>query len=120
MKTLRWHIEGVLSATGVKDTDVHGMAYRLDRDYKVLDTWLRVKTPAQDLEGIVIDINDDGTSIYRAGQEPKLPDNTTSATCNNFSSLVLLEGSIITLDINQVGQENSGKDLVVELYLEAI
>ena len=121
-KILRWHIAGVLSETGVLDTDVHGDAYRLDKDYQVLDTWLRVKTAPQGLEGagIQIDINDDGTSIYGEGEEPVLPDNTTEATCDTFSSknLVLQKESIITLDVDQVGQEYPGKDLVVELYLE--
>jgi len=32
--------------------------------------------------------------------------------------LVIKEDSIVTLDVDQVGGEYSGKDLVVELYLE--
>lgn len=119
---LHWHIAGVLSETGVVDTDVHGDAYRLDKDYKVLDTWLRVKTAPQGKGGlgIQIDINDDGTSIYGEDKEPVLPDNTGETTCDTFSSknLVLRKESIITLDVDRVGEEYSGKDLVVELYLE--
>ena len=122
-KVLHWHIPGVLSETGVVDTDVHGDAYQLDKDYKVLDTWLRVKAAPQGEGGlgIQIDINDDGTSIYGEGREPVLPDNTQETTCNTFSSkgLVLQEGSVITLDVDRVGEEYAGKDLVVELYMES-
>lgn len=121
-RILRWHVAGVLSETGVVDTDVHGDAYQLDKDYRVLDTWLRVKTVSQGVggTGIQIDINDDGTSIYGVNQEPVLPDNTQETTCNTFSSpdLILREGSVITFDVDKVGKEYSGKDLVVELYLE--
>ena len=120
-RILRWHIKGVLSETGVKDTDVEGQAHKLDRDYIPEDTWLRVKRASQGLEGtgIIVDINDDGVSIFGEGQEASLPDNTNENTCNTFSSpeLVLKSGSVITLDVDQVGKEYAGKDLVVELYL---
>ena len=122
-RILRWHVPGVLSETGVVDTDGQGQAHRLDRDYRVLDTWVRVKLASQGVggTGITIDINDDGTSIYRSGHEANLPDNTLEATVNTFSSpgLVLVEGSIITLDVDKVGTEFAGEDLVAELYLAA-
>ncbi len=122
-RILRWHVPGVLSETGVVDTDVFGQAHRLDRDYRVLDTWVRVKTASQGVggTGITIDINDDGTSIFASGHEANLPDNTLETTVNTFSSagLVLFEGSVITLDVDQVGVEFPGEDLVVELYLAA-
>jgi len=121
-RVLRWHIAGVLSETGVLDTDVQGNAFRADKDYTPTDTWLRVKTAPQGTNGtgIKVDINDDGVSIYGEDQEPVIPDNTTENTCNNFSSpnLVIAKGSIITLDVDQVGIEYPGKDLVVELYLD--
>lgn len=118
-RVIRWHIAGVLSKTGVKDTDVQGNAYKADKDYTPTDTWLRVKTAPQGT-GIKVDINDDGVSIYGEDQEPVLPDNTVEVTHNNFSSsaLVIKEGSTITLDIDRVGDEYAGKDLVVELYLD--
>jgi len=120
-RILRWHIKGVLSETGVEDTDVEGQAHRLDKDYIPTEVWLRVKRASQGLEGtgIIVDINDDGVSIFGEGQEATLPDNTTENTCDTFSSpaLVLKDESIITLDIDQVGEEYAGKDLVVELYL---
>jgi len=111
----------VLSETGVKDTDVEGQAHRLDADYIPTLAWVRVKHASQGLEGtgIIVDINDDGVSIFGEGQEANLPDNSTETTCNTFSSsgLVLKSGSVITLDVDQVGEEYAGKDLVVELYL---
>jgi len=121
-RILCWHIKGVLSETGVEDTDVEGQAHRLDKDYIPTEVWLRVKRASQGLEGtgIIVDINDDGVSIFGEGQEATLPDNTTENTCDTFSSpsLVLQDESIITLDIDQVGEEYAGKDLAVELYLD--
>ncbi len=120
-RIIRWHIKGVLSETGVVGTDVEGQVHRLDRDYIPEDTWLRVKRASQGLEGtgIIVDINDDGVSIFGENLEANLPDNTLEDTCHTFSStdLVLRRGSILTLDIDQVGVEYAGKDLVVELYL---
>jgi len=114
---LRWHIPGVLSETGVVNTDVQGNAYRLDADYVPDEVWIRVKTASQGVSGtgITLDINDDGVSIFR--QNPSLPDNTQSITCNTFQPGVLLEGSVITLDVDSVGKEYAGNDLTVELSL---
>lgn len=116
-RVLRWHIKGVLSEKGVKDTDVQGQAHRLDRDYRPTDTWLRVKQESQGTEGtgVTIDINDDGVSIF--AENPTLPYNTLSETCRAFSGGVMVKGSIITLDVDKVGTLYAGKDLVVELYL---
>ena len=120
-RIIRWHIKGVLSETGAVDTDVEGQAHRLDRDYIPEDTWLRAKKAPQGIDGtgIIVDINDDGVSIFGERREATLPDNATENTSNTFSSpsLVLREDSVITLDIDQVGKEYAGKDLVVELYL---
>ena len=116
MRILRWHVIGILSETGVEDTDVQGSAYRMERNYRVVNTWVRVKrVPTGDL-GIQIDINGNGTSIFRT--KPVLPSGSQEITSNAFSSVVLLKGLVITLDIDRVGSEYPGKDLVVELYLE--
>ena len=111
---LRWFIPGVLSNSIV---GTQGEAYKLDKDYRATDTWVRVATNSQGERGtgLTIDINDDGTSIYR--ENPSLPDNTQSITCNTFSPGVLLEGSVITLDVDSVGKEYAGNDLTVELSL---
>ena len=123
-RILHWHIAGVLSQTGVKDTDVQGNAFRMDRDYRCLDTWLRVKTASQDNEGlgVQVDINDDGTSIFGVDQKPVLSNNATENTCNTFAGMnqIITEGSIVTLDVDRVGQKYSGRDLVVELYLNEV
>ncbi len=116
MRILHWHIAGVLSETGVTDTDVQGNAYRMERDYRVLDTWVRVKRVPTGDTGVRIDINDDGSSIYTT--KPTIPSGSQEITSNAFSTVVLFEGSVITLDVDQVGSGYPGKDLVVELYLE--
>ena len=118
-RVIRWHIAGVLSETGVVDTNVMGDSHRADKDYRPINTYLRVKTAPKGT-GIQVDINDDGTSIFGTNQDPFLPDNTTEIECNTFVSpdVVIKEGSIITLDIDYVGDEYAGKDLVVELYLD--
>ena len=66
--------------------------------------------------GVAIDINDDGSSIYTT--KPTIPSGSQEITSNAFSTVVLFEGSVITLDVDQVGSGYPGKDLVVELYLE--
>ncbi len=115
MRVLRWHIAGVLSETDVNDTDVQGNAHWMDRDYRVVNTWMRVKRiPTGDL-GIQIDINDDGTSIYNT--EPVIPSGSQEITSDAFRGVTLLKGSVITLDVDRVGSGYPGKDLVVELYL---
>ena len=109
-RVLRWHIKGVLSEKGAKDTDVEGQAHRLDRDYVPTNTWLRVKRASQGTNGtgITIDINDDGESIYE--ENPTLPYDTLSETCRAFSGGVMVKGSIITLDVDKVGSLYAGKD----------
>lgn len=116
MRVLHWHIPGVLSETGVKDTDVQGNAYRMERDYRVIDTWVRVKKVPTGDQGIQIDINEGGWSIFQT--EPVIPSGSQEITSNAFSAAVLLKGSVITLDVDRVGSGNTGEDLVVELYLE--
>lgn len=118
MRVLHWHIAGVLSETGVKDTDVQGNAFRMEKNYRVLDTWMSVKEISTGDLGIQIDINDDGVSIFNT--EPTIPSGSLRITSNAFLSkgLVLLKESVITLDVDQVGSGYPGKDLVVELYLE--
>ena len=120
-RILHWHVPGVLSESDVEDTDVQGNAFYIDKDYQVVDTWMRVKKAPQDNEGlgIQIDINDDGASIFDEGQEPILGDNATESKDTPFSdrNLVIQEGSVVTLDIDHVGTLFPGEDLVVELHL---
>ena len=116
MRVLHWHIKGVLSETGVKGTDVDGNAFRMDRNYRVVDTWMRAKEVPTGDTGIQVDINADSTSIFQTN--PVLPSGTQEITSNAFSGVVLLKGSVITLDVDQVGSGYPGKDLVVELYLD--
>jgi len=119
-RVLRWHIKGVLSETGVKDTDVEGQAHRLDEDYRPTEVWVRVKQASQgtDGTGITIDINDDDVSIFE--ENPALPYDTLSVTSVAFSADTLQKGSIITLDVDTVGSMYAGNDLVVELYLKKV
>ncbi len=118
MRVLHWHIDGVLSESGVEDTDVHGNAFQMERNYRTVNTWGRVKSVATGATGIQFDINVDGVSIFTT--PPTIPSGSQEITSNAFISdgLTLLEGSVITLDVDQVGSGYPGKDLVVELYLE--
>ena len=117
-RILRWHIPGVLSETGVKDTDVKGNAYKLDRDYIPVECWVRLKSAPSGMT-LIIDINDDGTSIF--SERPVMTDNQLDEVFNTFASphLSMLKDSIVTLDIDQVSNSNPGEDLVVELWLTA-
>jgi len=122
-KVIRWHIKGILSETGVVDTNVHGMSHRADKEYVIDTVHTRVKTaPVSDGTGIQFDINVDGVSIYGEDQEAVIPSGVTEAECDTFASPnpTIHEGEIITLDIDQVGDKYPGKDLVIELYLNEL
>jgi hypothetical protein len=116
---LRWFIKGVLSETGVKGVEVEGI-YRLkdDQDYIPEKVFMHTKT---DTTGspIIIDINDDGISIFPAVNRPQLS-NDSEVMWETFDPVVMRGDSIITLDIDQVSGTVPGEDLTVILYLNEI
>ena len=124
-RILTWYIPGVLSETGVQGTNV-STEFVLDGNYTPDVCQVRSKDSVQggatspsDLtpESLDIDINDDGTSIFR--QVPRLLSGTGRVESSAFTDGVLEDGSIVTLDIDRIPNEISGKDLTVHLELSA-
>ena len=114
---LRWNVQGVLS-DGVVGTDIGGNAYRMDKDYRPVEAWARVKTATQGVgdTGIRIDINTDGESIFT--ETLGIPDDVLTATSKAFTGASLNKGAVVTLDVDEVGAEYAGNDLVVELEVK--
>ena len=115
---LTWHIPGVLSETGVVDenTDIE---YTTDETYVPVKVILRLKTPgATSGDSCTIDINDDGDSIFDVN--PTIGQGLTEVVVESFKSTLtsIAEGSVITLDIDQVSGTTAGADLTVELFLD--
>lgn len=67
-------------------------------------------------QAIIIDINDDGTSIWNSGAERlQIAAGTTSGSTTTITNTSVGKGSIITLDIDQIGSGTAGANLTVYL-----
>jgi len=64
---------------------------------------------------ILIDINKNGTSIWNTTQANRLAITTgnNSGTQTSFDTTSLVEGDILTFDIDQVGSSTAGADLTI-------
>lgn len=113
--TLAWFVEGQLSEYDGK-TDI-GAGYVLGADYKPLSVMVRAKK-APGTDGVVIDINDDGASLFDVN--PGLSNGLSKSTFHTFNVSRLAKGSIITLDLDVVGSTESGANLTVQLELEEV
>ena len=117
-RILIWHIPGVLSETGVAESNT-GVEYTLDKDYTPERVVLRLKTAAASSGSpCTIDINDDGASIFDIN--PTIGQGLTTVVCGSFASglTFMKKDSVITLDIDQVSSITSGSDLTVQLDLK--
>jgi len=114
-RVLNWHIAGVLS-NNVEGANV-STEFVADKDYMPVRVILRQKT-AQAGDANIIDINDDGVSIF-GDIKPTLNQGITSTEFGVFeSSRMLIEkDSVITLDVDQVSGTTPGADLTVQLDL---
>lgn len=117
---LTWYVSGTLEP----ETAV-GETYVLTKDYAAKNVWLHVagepirsRHDANSTQ-LLIDINDDGTSIFRL--QPELTEYATSTLEEDiFTDAILESESKITLDIDQVGSLQQGERLTVQLELEEI
>lgn len=66
---------------------------------------------------ILIDINKNGTSIWNTTQANRLAiaSGATYGTQTSFDTTTLVEGDIITFDIDQVGSSTAGADITIIL-----
>ncbi len=115
--SLRWFVPGNLAEHAGGVTEVGGAHY-LDRDYKVIGAFLRLGTVATG-EPIIVDINDDGASLFGSGQEPSLPSDLQDHYYTAFARGIIAEkGSTLTMDIDQVSSSTPGEDLTVQIDLD--
>lgn len=110
-KVLRWYMDGTISRS---KTEVGG-TYILDADYVPEWVHLTVRKNGRGDAPLIVDINDDGSSIF--SDRPALTDNQTEKQWTTVPKDTLREGSIITLDIDQTFNDLACRDLTVELGL---
>ena len=69
----------------------------------------------------MVDINDDGTSIFGT-PKPTLSDAQTGIEWSAFAGArqLLEKDSVITLDVDEVSSVTAGEDLTVQLDLDAV
>ena len=109
---LRWYIEGGISRV---KTEVGGK-HKLDKDYTPVRVNMMVRVVGSGSTSTIIDINDDGTSIFN--DRPALMATHSEKTWATIPRKTLRKDSIITLDIDQIPDQQGARDLTVELELE--
>ena len=116
-RVLVWYIPGVLSEN-VQGVNV-STEFVLDDDYAPGRVLLRQKE-AQSGDATIIDINDDGTSIFSL--RPAINQGLLETEWDVFDSTItrLEKDSVITLDVDQVSGTKPGKSLTVQLELDRV
>lgn len=113
-KVLRWYIDGVISRS---KTEVGG-THILDADYRPEWVHTTVRVVGSGSQPLVIDVNDDGTTIF--GDKPALTEYQTEHKWTTIPGDTLREDSIITCDIDQTFNDLACRDLTVELGLQKV
>jgi hypothetical protein len=112
-RVLTWTVDGGISRTKV---EVDGKR-KLDADYRPIRVNVMVRVAGIG-DNLVIDIKDDGVSIFNS--KPALSGGHTDKTWTTIPATALRKDSIITCDIDQINSQQGGRDLAVELELEKI
>ena len=114
-RVLTWHLEGVLTETGVKESNT-SVEFVADVNYKPVLVRVLLKT-APTSGTLTIDINDDGTSIFDTA--PSLHGISSVMEWGGFASDPIIdEDSVITLDIDTIPV--GAADLTVHLELDEL
>lgn len=106
-----WTIEGIV------DTGTSVTPALIATGPMTLSKWyLNIKT-APTGASLIIDINKNGTSIFNTHQSyrPTLTASSTSSSGINFDTTSLVEGDILTIDVDQVGSTVQGSDITITL-----
>jgi hypothetical protein len=113
-----------LSAPGTQATATTLNAWRFDADrpMMVVNTVLKLGT-VNTGAAFIVDVNKDGSSMY-TGTLPQIADGAATARGNlapngTYANRCLTQGSVLTVDIDQVGSTIPGTDLTVEIYMIA-
>ena len=113
MKLLTWHIAGTVpKGTGLRET------YRLDGEYVPVRAWVHLGTAPLGDDPLILDINVDGVSIFAF--RPLIITKETDYvqdSIRTFSAAVFIKDAMVTLDVDQVGSGEPGKDMTVGLEL---
>jgi len=113
-RTYMWFVGGTV-ATGTEQ----GPTFRMKRATIVESIDLHVKT-APTGAALIIDINEGGTTLLDDGDSGVKPtiaiDGTTEDDNEVFTDTALAIGAELTMDIDQVGSTEAGKDLTVLLH----
>lgn len=111
-KVLRWYIDGNISTAKVEV----GGTYRIEGDWKPVKVSMTCRVACEGTSGTVIDINDDGVSIFST--RPSLLPYNTEKVWTTINQNTIRDDSIITLDIDSIASSAPCRDLTVELFLE--
>lgn len=119
MKTLLWHVAGALETGTHESLRQRGGRRRfiLTDDYFPVEARLSCLT-APTGSGVQVDINDDGVSIFDTA--PQITPDVTDRIFRSFKAAGrqrIDHNSILTIDIDTVGNKFPGDSLTVELDL---
>ncbi len=85
------------------------------RALTIVKAYANVKTAPTDA-ALIVDINKNGSTIWSTqGNRVQVAGAATSGTQTSFNTTTLVEGDLLTLDIDQVGSSVAGADLTVML-----
>jgi hypothetical protein len=106
---LTWYVKGNLAV----DTAILPR-FKLEKAMVPTKVWMHSEDAPQ-VQPVIIDINDDGTSIFT--YRPSMI--STEHVSRLMGVAKIAKDSVITLDIDQTGLgQQPGKNLTVQLYLE--
>ena len=108
MRTLIWNVPGSVGpGTNINET------YLLDRDYTPVRAWIRLGTAVGGSTPLIVDINVDGTSIFTL--RPTMLRGNTDIEENAFASVQFSRDSIVTLDVDQIGESSYNMTVGLDL-----
>ena len=86
------------------------------RSLTIVKAYVAIKTGPTGAD-LIIDINKNGTSIWNStpANRLKIVAGATSGNEISFDTTALIEGDILTIDIDQIGSTVGGADLTIEL-----
>lgn len=88
--------------------------------YNANITAIRVSVDTPPTGGdIIVDVNKNGSSLYTTQlNRPTIPAGQNTVLATLPDTVGLLEGDYLTMDIDQIGSTNPGKDLTVQVLYQ--
>lgn len=115
LQTLTYSISGTLQAK----TGTFRLYNDTGRSWTIQSVRATVATaPTGGSNGVRIDINKNGTSIFGStGSQPTIAPGTNSARVTSFATTTVADGEYLTLDVDTVGSTQAGADLSVQVVV---